>query len=38
MTREHEEALSQRICNFYCHAAKKTVKTTVNYFEKQNIP
>ena len=38
MTRAQREVLSQRICNFYCDAAKKSVKTTVNYFKKQNIP
>ena len=38
MTREEREALSQRICNFYYNSAKKSVKTTLNYFKKQNIP
>ena len=38
MTREEREALSQRICNFYYDSAKKSVKTTINYFKKQNIP
>ena len=38
MTRAQREVLEQRICNFYCDAAKKSVKTTVNYFKKQNIP
>ena len=38
MTRVQREVLSQRICNFYCDAANKSVKTTVNYFKKQNIP
>ena len=38
MTREEREALSQRICNFYYDSAKKSVKTTVNNFKKQNIP
>ena len=38
MTREQREVLEQRICNFYCEAAKKSVKTTINYFKKQNIP
>ena len=37
MARRQREALSQRICNFYCHTAKKSVKMTVNYFRKQNI-
>ena len=37
MTRAQREVLSQRICNFYCDAANKSVKTTVNYFKKQNI-
>ena len=37
MTREQREVLSQRICNFYCDAANKSVKTTINYFKKQNI-
>ena len=26
------------ICNFYCHAIKISVRTTVNHFKKQNIP
>ena len=38
MTRAQREVLSQRICNFYCDAANKSVKTIVNYFKKQNIP
>ena len=38
MTREEREALEQRICNFYYDPAKKSVKTTVNYFKKQSIP
>ena len=38
MTREEREALSQRICNFHYDSAKKSVKTTVNYFKKQNVP
>ena len=38
MACEQREALSQHICNFYCHTAKKSVKTTVDYFKKQNIP
>ena len=38
MTREEREALSQRICNFYYDPAKKSVKTTLNYFKKQNVP
>ena len=37
MTSEQREALLQRTCNFYCHAANKSVKTAVNYFNKQNI-
>ena len=37
MTREEREALSQGICNFYYDSAKKSVKTTVNYFKKQNV-
>ena len=37
MTRAQREVLEQRICNFYCDVAKKSVKTTVNYFKKQNI-
>ena len=36
MTRAQREVLEQRICNFYCDAAKKSVKTTGNYFKKQN--
>jgi transposase len=38
MTRAEREALSQRICNFFRDAANNSVKTTVNYFKKQNIP
>ena len=38
MTREEREALSQCICNFYYDSAEKYVKTTVNYFKKQNVP
>jgi hypothetical protein len=38
MTRAEKEALSQRICNFYHDAANNSVKTTVNYFKKQNVP
>ena len=38
MTREEREALSQHICNFHYDSAKKSVKTTVNYFKKQNVP
>ncbi|CAF3904570.1 unnamed protein product [Rotaria magnacalcarata] len=37
MRRDEREVLSQRICNFYCDSANKSVKTTVNYFLKQNI-
>ena len=36
MTREQREVLEQRICNFYCDAANKSVKATVNYLKKQN--
>ena len=38
MTREQREVLLQHICNFYCHAANRSVKMGVNYFKKQNIP
>ncbi|CAF2038450.1 unnamed protein product [Rotaria magnacalcarata] len=38
MTRDEREALSQRICNFYIDSSNNSVKTTVNYFKKQNIP
>ena len=38
MAREEREALKQRICNFYYDSAKKSVKTTVNYFKKQDVP
>ena len=37
MTREEREALEQRICNLY-YDSDKSLKTTVNYFKKQNIP
>ena len=38
MTREEREALSQLVCNFYYGFAEKSVKTTVNYSEKQDVP
>ena len=38
MTREERETLEQRICNFYYDSAKKSVKATGNYFEKQAVP
>ena len=38
MISHEREALSQRICNFYRDSSNKSVKTTVNYFIKQNIP
>jgi hypothetical protein len=38
MTRDEREALAQRICNFYRDSSNYSVKTTVNYFKKQNIP
>ena len=38
MTCEEREAPSQPICNFYYDFAKKSVKTTVNHFKKQNVP
>ena len=38
MTHDEREALERHICNFYCDSSYKSVKTTVNYFIKQNIP
>ena len=38
MTCEEREALSQRICNFYYDSAKKSVKTTIVYFKKEDVP
>ena len=38
MTREGREALLQGIGNFCYDSAKKSVKTMVNYFKKQNVP
>jgi hypothetical protein len=38
MTRQEREALAKRVRNFYEDAANKSVKTTVNFFKKQNIP
>ena len=38
MTGEESEALPQRIGNFYYDSAKKSLKMTVNYFKKQNLP
>ena len=37
MTCEEREALEQRICSLYYDFAKKSVKTTVNCFKKQNV-
>ena len=37
MIPEEREALSQRICNCYYDSAKKSIKTTVNYFKKQTV-
>ena len=36
--REAKEAPSQRICNFYYDSAKKSIRTLINYFKKQNFP
>ena len=38
MAREEREALEQRSGNFYYESAKTSLKTTVNYFKKQNVP
>ena len=38
MTHEEREALWQLIYNFHYDSAKKSVKLTVNYFKKQNVP
>ena len=38
MTRHEREELAKRVCNFYEDAANKSVKTTVSYFKKKNIP
>ena len=38
MTLEEREAQSQRICSFYYDSAKKSAKTMVNYFKKQDVP
>ena len=38
MTREEREVLSQHICNLYYDPAKKSIKTMVNYFKKQDVP
>ena len=35
---EEREALEQRICNFYYDSSKKSGKTTVNYFKRQDVP
>ena len=37
MTREEREALSQCVCNFYYDSAKKSLRTAINYFIKQDI-
>ena len=38
MIRERREAFEQRICNFYYDSVKKSYKTAVNYFKKQDAP
>lgn len=38
MTRQEREELAKRVCNFFEDAANKSVKTTVNFFKKKNIP
>ena len=38
MTHEERKALLKRICNFYYDSAKKSIKTTVNYFKRQDVP
>ena len=38
VTHEEREELEQHISNFYYDSAKKSIKTTVNYFKKQNVP
>lgn len=38
MTRQEREELAKRVCNFYEDAGNKSVKTTINYFKKRNIP
>ena len=38
MIHEQRETLSQRICNCYCRAAKKSVKAIGNYLEIQTFP
>lgn len=38
MTRREREELAKRVCNFYEDASNHSVKTTVNYFKKQQVP
>ncbi len=38
MRRQEREELAKHVCNFYEDAASQSMKTTVNYFKKHNIP
>jgi hypothetical protein len=38
MTRQEREELAKRVCNFYEDASNRSVKTTMNYFKKRNVP
>ena len=38
MTRQEREDIAKRVCNFYEDATSHSVKATINYFKKRDIP
>ena len=38
MTRQEREDIAKRACKFYEGATSHSVKTTINYFKKRDIP
>ena len=38
MTRQEREDIAKCVCNFYQDAASHSVKATINYFKKRDIP
>ena len=38
MTRQEKEDFAKCVCNFYEDAATHSVKTTINYLKKRDIP
>ena len=38
MTRQEREDIAKRVCNFYEDAASHSVKATINYFKKCDVP